>query len=562
MTAWASIRRLLAAGTLAFAAFAIPLPASGAPEPRPVRPSKPTPTQLRELAEKAEKTGDWEAAFNNYCLLFVADRSALDVREKLNTALRHTQQLRRHRDPAFQQFVTGMPLDGGLDLLAEVFQKLPGMYADRDKATAQNLWAHAIRELDRAFGSPAFKQAFLDNPRSDKVDQFRAQLREHWARRPIADHKEARSGMRRLIAVAQDHFTLKAPAALAVEAASGACSGLDEYTVFLTPATGTEANAVPDLAAAGLYLGAIHDAVVIEGVTPNSWFALTYPHVRRGDRVVRANNRTIDPVTLPAVAGALRAPIEGAHHLDLRGAEDDAKIQVRIPVTIPSVYGTRMLPDKPVGYTRIGHFQASTPRDLDEALNALKTAGARAAVIDLRGNHGGSFLAAVETARRLLPTGLIVTTQGQVGEVANRAFSSVTGMAAHDVPIVLLIDAETASAAEVLAAALKDNNRATLVGVPSFGKGSVQYPLRLVTLDDVEPGSGKSGKAPKAGTVRVTIARLIAPTSGPITGTGVGPHLVEADPVLQLELAAEKAEELGHMPPGTPLPSPGAPMSP
>ena len=85
-------------------------------------------------------------------------------------------------------------------------------------------------------------------------------------------------------------------------------------------------------------------------------------------------------------------------------------------------------------------------------------------------------------------------------------------MTAHDIPVVVLIDAETASAAEVLAAALKDNNRATLVGMPSFGKGTVQYPLRLVSLDD-DP-SGK--KANKTGTVRVTIAKLISPRSGPI----------------------------------------------
>ncbi|HEY1191016.1 MAG TPA: S41 family peptidase, partial [Gemmata sp.] len=530
--------------------------------PKPNKPAKPTPAQLRTLAEKAERAGDWEAAFNAYCLLFVADRAATDVREKLNTALRHTQQLRRHRDPAFQQFAGGMPLDGGLDLFAEVFQKLPVVFADREKATVQNLWNSAIEELVRALGNPAFRQAFLDNPRLDKIEQFRATLRHQWAKRPVADHKDARSALRRLIALAQDQFTVKAPAALAVEAASGACSGLDEYTVFVAPAPAAEGATVPDLAAAGLYLGITNNALVIEGIAPNSWVALAYPQLRRGDRVTKLNNRAMDAAGLPAAAGALRAPTEGAHHIDIRGAEDEAKIQVRIPVVIPSVYGTRMLPDKPVGYTRIGSFQASTPRDLDEALAALKLAGARAVVLDLRGNHGGSFLAGVETARRLLPAGLIVTTQGQVSEVANQAFSSSTGMGAHDIPVVVLIDAETASAAEVLAAALKDNNRATLVGMPSFGKGTVQYPMRLVTLDEIDPATGK--KISKSGTIRVTIARLVAPTSGPISGTGISPHIVEADAILQLELAADKAEELatGQVAPVGPMPSPMLQMLP
>lgn len=559
MTAWATIRRFGAATALVLSAFVFAsLPARGAPEPKPARLAKPTPAQLREVAEKAEKAGDWEAAFNAYCHLFVADRASPELREKLNNALRYTQQLRRHCDPGFQQFATGMELDGGLDLFAEVFQKMPAVYADREKATVQNLWTFAIEELDRALGNAAFRLAFLDNPPAEKLNQFRLALRQIWAKRVILDHKDARSTMRRLIAGAKDHFTVRVPAALAVEAACGACGGLDEYTVFLTPNANAEPSTIPDLTAAGLYLGIANNALVVDGIVPNSWVALNYPQLRRGDRITRLNALAMDAAGLPAAAGALRHPVEGFHQLDIRGGGDDAKIEVRIPVAVPSVYGMRMVPnDKPVGYLRIGHFQTSTPRELDAAIAGLKMEGARAVIIDLRGNHGGSFLAGVETARRLLPTGVIVTMQGQVAEVANQVFTSSTGMSAHSIPLVLLIDAETASAAEVLAAALKDHDRARIVGMPSFGKGSVQYPLRLVTLDDIDPATGK--KASKSGTVRVTIAKLIAPTSGPISGTGIAPHFLEADPILQLEVAADKAEEEIARREMMPAPSPAPP---
>ena len=178
MTAWATIRRFGFA--IALLASVIVPPSRGAdpsgkpPPLTPVRPAKPSPDQLREAAEKAEKAGDWEAAFNAYCHLFVTDRASPDLREKLNTALRRVQQIRRHRDPGFQQFATGMQLGGSLDLFAEVIQKIPVVYAEREKATPQHLWSFAIEELDRAIGNPTFKQAFLDNPRADKIDQFRA----------------------------------------------------------------------------------------------------------------------------------------------------------------------------------------------------------------------------------------------------------------------------------------------------------------------------------------------------------------------------------------------------
>src|SRR5262249_1142445 len=157
----------------------------------------------------------------NYCLLYVADRATPELREKLNSTLRRVQQIRRHRDQNFQQYASAMPVGSGLDLFAEVIQKVPGVYAERDKATAQNLWGYAIEELDRALNNPVFRQAFLNNPKADKIDQFRAALRSDWAKRTVGDHKEARNLLRQLIGVAQDAIAVRVSAALAIECACG-----------------------------------------------------------------------------------------------------------------------------------------------------------------------------------------------------------------------------------------------------------------------------------------------------------------------------------------------------
>jgi hypothetical protein len=135
MTAWVTVRRFGSALALLLGALVSPAPAADQPV-KPTPPSRPAkPAQLRETAERAERAGDWEAAFTAYCHLFVADRATPDLREKLNAALRRVQQVRRHRDPNYQQFAAGTPIGSGLDLFAEVVQKVPGVYADRDRAT-------------------------------------------------------------------------------------------------------------------------------------------------------------------------------------------------------------------------------------------------------------------------------------------------------------------------------------------------------------------------------------------------------------------------------------------
>lgn len=540
MTAWATIRRYGAAlAVLAGVSVPSALAQPNKPAPlQPVQTAKLTPDQLREHAERAERAGDWETAFSAYCHLFVADRAAPDLRDKLSATLRRAQQQRRHRDPAFLGYASGMPLGRGLDLFAEVLEKVPGVYVDRDRAAPRALWASAVEELDRALGSAAFRQAFLEAPRGERVEAFRGALRRDWAKRPVADYKEARALLRDLIAAAQDALAVRLPAALAVECAFGACGGLDEYTALLVP-HGPDAAPVPDLSAAGVYLAFGKAEPTVQAVVPGSW-AAHHTALRRGDRIARVNGRPTAGLGVAGLAEALRNPPDGFHLLELAAGGDAPALLARIPATVPTVYGSRPMHTKEIGYIRIGAFATSTPRELDEAIAARKADGARVLVLDLRGNPGGSFLAGVETARRLLPHGLIVSTQGQAPEVANAVFSSDSGAAAHDIPLVVLIDGETASAAEVVAAALKDNNRATLVGMPSFGKGTMQYPVKLVALDEPDP----NGKRPhRTGTVRVTIARLIAP-GGAYHGTGIAPHFPEADPTLQLELAAEKALEL------------------
>src|SRR5439155_25688886 len=143
-----------------------------------------------------------------------------------------------------------------------------------------------------------------------------------------------------------------------------------------------------------------------------------------------------------------------------------------------------------------------------EATERLQAAGMKVLILDVRGNPGGLFDVAIQVAERFLVEGVIVSTHGQEAKY-NRSYSA-HGMNALEVPLIVLVDGETASSAEMLAGALKDNQRGTLVGRTTFGKGSIQ---KVRKLDNLPAG------------IQLTIAKFYSPRNLPYTGIGVAPHL-------------------------------------
>jgi C-terminal peptidase prc len=246
--------------------------------------------------------------------------------------------------------------------------------------------------------------------------------------------------------------------------------------------------------------------------------------------------RTVNPVVCEFICGACNS-------LDEYTAYLSAGQYLAESASLPQMSVNVRMEDGGVAYMQITHFQPSTPEEVENALKNLAMMGmARALVLDLRGNTGGLFSAAVKTAEKFLPGGIIVTAQGQHDE-ANKVYLSVAGNTATDLPMVVLVDGETASAAEVLAVALRDNRRAKLIGTATFGKGSVQKVVAFTTAEEMDADTGKP--KPRAA-VRITLARLIAPSGNPITGVGVTPDELIPNRERQTEAAVEQARELGR----------------
>lgn len=179
---------------------------------------------------------------------------------------------------------------------------------------------------------------------------------------------------------------------------------------------------------------------------------------------------------------------------------------IRAQVKQPTVHAKVLGPH--LGYLQINRFAEATSADVAAALTELrKKAALGALVLDLRADPGGLVDQAVLVADQFLDDGTIVTIRGRAGSVETQ--TAHKGGAGVGVPIVALVDQGTASAAEILAAALHDHGRARLVGLPTYGKGTVQ------TFYDLDDGSG----------LKLTTARYFTPNGNSLESKGIVPDV-------------------------------------
>ncbi|MXV43834.1 peptidase S41 [Saccharibacter sp. 17.LH.SD] len=199
----------------------------------------------------------------------------------------------------------------------------------------------------------------------------------------------------------------------------------------------------------------------------------------------------------------------------------------------------------PYAVLHIAHFTQQTAEEISQYLSSMlpdspqegdstpsSTGKLPGLILDLRGNHGGLLQQAVVTAALFLDHGVAVTTEGRYPS-ANHIWTVQGGDLTNNTPIIVLVDEDTASSAEVLAAALADHHRAVIVGSYTFGKGFVQI----------------AGKMPNQGEIVVTWARNIAPQGWPIQGIGVAPQLCTATshPSVKAQLSAlREGKSLEH----------------
>ena len=231
-----------------------------------------------------------------------------------------------------------------------------------------------------------------------------------------------------------------------------------------------------------------------------------------GDKIIEIDNTSTDGLSLSEAVKKLRGPPGTKVVIRILRPKTQELLTVevvRAKINVPSVKDVKML-EEGIGYLRIVQFNEPTANALQDALDQLEKEGLQGLIIDLRNNPGGLLTSAIEVSEKFLKRGaLIVYTQGR-NEKPQQTFRVKGRYHYLDFPMVILVNGGSASASEIMAGALQDQQRAILVGEKTFGKGSVQS---VLPLDD--------GSA-----IRLTTAKYYTPSKRFINEHGIEPDIV------------------------------------
>lgn len=297
-----------------------------------------------------------------------------------------------------------------------------------------------------------------------------------------------------------------------IEAAiRGMIADLDPHSAFLDPAEYRDVriNTTGKYSGVGVEIGVADGRIVV--IAPMDGSPAARAGVLAGDVIVSIDGTPVDGSDLDDAVHRMRG-IAGSRvelGLERAGLEQPLWLTVRrSQVELQSVRAELLAGGE--AYLRISHFTDTTPRDLKLALADLERQAGRALpglVMDLRNNPGGVLEAAVAVADEFLDRGLIVAAEGRTAEARFRLMAT-PGDRLAGAPLTLLVNGGSASAAEIVAGALKDHGRAVLVGERTFGKGSVQT---IMPLSD--------GRA-----IKLTTSRYYTPAGLSIQSAGIQPH--------------------------------------
>lgn len=295
-------------------------------------------------------------------------------------------------------------------------------------------------------------------------------------------------------------------------AIKGSLATLDDpYTVFIEPEPAAQEKAQLEGRFGGIGAFVRRDEAGRVLLEPMRDQPAEQAGLQKDDVLIAVDGTPIEPeMTTDEVVLLIRGEVGTEVVLTVEREGADAPLDISIERAIietPSAFW-RVLEEAPtIGYIQLTSFTERSNKELDQAFDELTTQGAEAYILDLRGNGGGLLETAIDVASQFIRSGVIVREDRK--NEGERTYDARGGGKALDQNLVLLVDGGTASASEIVAGALQDYDRATLVGEKTFGKGSVQL---IYELSD-------------SSRLHVTVAKWFTPDGHAIDGTGLTPDV-------------------------------------
>ena len=455
-----------------------------------------------------EQRRSWIDAIHHYEAVLRQYPDQQQLRRRLQIARLHHDVFRRCADSAIEQLIVSVSPSRALDLYSEVLARLEMSYVDQIQFT--ELVRGGTAYLEIALTEPLFTETHVDRQRRERVEHFRTNIHRLTLARPVPTRVEARNVVAQAADLAHSELGIK-PTATILQFTLGAIALLDPYSAFLSPAELNEVESQIEGNFVGLgialepHVAPLRILNVIQGGPARESGLLP------DDRILEIGSVRCADVGADRAADLLRGPEGSQVRLLIQRPSGQLLDMViaRRRVEVPSVEEAQMIDaDRQVAYIKISSFQKTTASELDDALWKLHHQGMQSLIIDLRGNPGGWLDASVAVADRFLGEGAIVSTRGKNGIENQNYVAHRSGT--WQVPLVVLIDEHSASASEILAGAIRDNNRGILVGATTYGKGSVQGLFHTKALD--------------CG-IRLTVSKFYSPSGRAISELGVQPTI-------------------------------------
>lgn len=472
--------------------------------------------KLVKVAEDFERQSDWDNARDIYERLLKQNDPGLNIRDRYYHVLRRSWQIRRHQDLSYRKEVLSVDYGQAIRLCGIINNTLLDGSFEKKKIDSEKLLRKGLEELDSALADRQFLQQYIPTGKHDiEVPAFRALLKKAMSEVGPMSRKEAMKKIGEVALLAERVLDLD-PTVAVMEFACGACYAIDEYTVYLTP------NQLRELAqslsqyestSVGLFLRIQDNKIVVRDLAIGSPASISQ-EVFKDDEIVGIDKQPVVNLTLDTVKKMLDGATGTMVEIELRSPGEDMTRSLTL-TRQPAVASVISFPQvqTPYWYLKVTSFADATPVQIDKAIQQMTANGAKGLILDLRQNNGGIVDGSIEAARRFLTTGVIASSVNQ--DTKQNQVYHARNPNALTIPMTVLVDNDTASAAEVLAGALKENNRATLIGQTTFGKGCTQCVLKLPNA---------TGGIPTGG-MRLTIARMFSPKGMPYSGRGVVPHI-------------------------------------